>query len=274
MNFPMRHGRFLVWILPLLLLATAALAGDVAPYAYGYLSFPDDDVDEYRFRWLRTGAYMTPETDLPGELLVRAELDLSRDSFDGALRYGYAQWTTRHGGAGDLSLVAGRFRGPANYVWPSSRSTRVICKTAAQKAVGGCASGVQVRWMGAADVRVAHANDDDGGTRLSGWADWKGVQAFFVQDVGGGAALVRELAWWLNLNTGAVRLRDGDADLFWFEYALEHRGVRLTGMVETTDGEDEEFTVSVDVPYAPDSSLRAGYATREEAFRAGVTFSY
>ena len=124
-----------LWALAALLLPGLAAAGTtVQPYTFGYLALPDGLNDTYRFAWLRVGARLHPETQVPGTLLVRTEFDISRDSFDNAFKYGYAQWTGDLGEAGKISLLAGKFLSPVSYVWPGPQQTRTISMTKAQRA--------------------------------------------------------------------------------------------------------------------------------------------
>lgn len=259
----------------LVLMAASALATDIQPYTFGNLLFPDSDNDAYRFAWLRVGARMHPDVDLPGSLLVRTEFDVSKDSFAGALKYGYAQWTNTYEGLGDVSLIAGKFLSPVSYVWPGPQQTRTIRMTVAQRGMPLYGTGAQVFYHGPVDVRLAHVNDEaTGETVFSGWANYRGLQAYFVQDLAKGAAFTGKYLWWLNGTVGVTHYDDADVDEFWLEHYFEYRGVRLSTVLEMTDYEDEEISVTLDIPYARFSSLRIGYATQDEMVHSGITFSY
>ncbi|PID81554.1 hypothetical protein CSA17_02550 [bacterium DOLJORAL78_65_58] len=272
----------LILVSALLVLATAqaqaqaqAQTQNIRPYTFGYLLFPDSDHDAYRLAWLRVGARMHPGVDLPGSLLVRTEFDISKSSFAGALKYGYAQWTNTYEGTGDVSLIAGKFLSPVSYVWPGPQQTRVIRMTAAQRVMPLYGTGVQVFYHGPLDARLAHVNAEaTDETVFSGWANYKGLQLFFVQDLAKGAAFTGAYRWWLNGTVGVTHDDDADVDEFWLEHYLEYRGARLSTVLEMTDYEDEEVSVTLDVPYARFSSLRIGYATQDELVHGGVTFSY
>ena len=260
-----------------LLMSVGAVAQDVRPYTFGYLATPDGLDDAYHFAWLRVGARAYPTTDLPGKLMVRTEFDITRDSFDGAFKYGYAEWTNTYEGIGDISVIAGKFLGPVHYVWPGPQQTRTLRMTESQSKMAPYlyTTGAQLRWKGPVDVRIAHVNaagTDD--TVFTGWANWQGLQVYFVEDLSVGVALSRSEAWWLNGTVGVTHYDDGEVDNFWLEYYVEQKGVRLSAVLEMVEYDDEELSVTLDVPYAKFSSLRAGYATQDDTFHGGVSFSY
>ncbi len=261
-----------------LLLAGSAVAQDIQPYTFGYMSFPDGQDDQYRFNWLRVGMRYNPTPDLPGKMLVRTEFDITKDSFDGAFKYGYVEWTNNVEGLGDVSVIAGKFLGPVHYVWPGPQQTRTHRLTVAQAKMVPYmyCTGAQVRWKGPVDVRIASVNaaGTDDQTALTGWANWQGLQVYFVEDLSVGCAFTRSQAWWLNGTVGVTHYDDGEIDNFWLEYYLEQKGVRLSAVLEMEEYEDEELGLTLDIPYAKFSSLRLDYFTKDDTFRSGLTFSY
>lgn len=260
--------------------ATFATAGEVKPYAFGLVSAPDADNDQYRFEWMRVGANYFPELfELPGSFMFRTEFNLSKTSFENSLKYAYMMYSYESE-IGTFSGTFGQWLHALQYKWDGPKGIRHILWPRAEY-LPCYGRGLQLSYSGDFDLYIENSNEGDEGTKWSGMIDVAGTGVYFVEGYGWGAVNRTEFASWLNIGIGFTVFEKED-DAAFYEWHGDFDHLRFTVLADhNIDSDELDWSVSADYQYAPYSSVRIGLDQRRSdsgenhwVFVSGVAFSY